>query len=129
MIGEQKRLPPSTECDSIQKSKHAHESNRQKALEFAKHIPKPKVVVKPLAEKPNEGRDFPRLRDSLDELGGTTHLLEEDSDGFDDTYYVQSNNVYDDNFETAAKISALEAKRMDARKQVEAIKKSLGLAK
>ena len=111
ILSEQKKLPASNELQSIQVSKQVEASNRARAMEFAKKVPKPKVIV-----KAESSRKF--------------HFVEKDDDGYEgagDGDYMMQNDMYGDNYMTNAKLQQLESKHEDTRKQVDAIKKSLGL--
>ena len=112
ILSEQKKLPASNELQSIQVSKQVEASNRARAIEFAKNVPKPKVVVK---DEPVRSKKYASM-DADDGYEG------EGDDG-----YMMQNDMYGDNYMTNAKLQQLESKHEDTRKQVEAIKKSLGL--
>ena len=103
----QKKLPSSSEVNSIEIEKMKLESKRIKALEFAKNIPKPKAD-KPLV---------------LIKGSNSTRALEEDDS------YLMKNNDFGGDYRDISKIESLEIKHEESRRQVEAIKRSMGLMK
>ena len=53
--------------------------------------------------------------------------IDEDYGGENDEYLVNSNDIYGEDYATNAKMMQLDNKHADTKKQVDAIKKSLGL--
>lgn len=107
---QQQKLPPSSEQLEIEKSKQKVESKREKALQFAKNVPKPKprvVVNSAIGEKGKVGVDKGNENDETDE------------------------SLYFDGFESesaeAKKLAYLEAEHDERKKKVEGIRKALGL--
>mmetsp|Transcript_9617 Transcript_9617/g.13147 ORF Transcript_9617/g.13147 Transcript_9617/m.13147 type:complete len:378 (-) Transcript_9617:24-1157(-) len=97
----QKKLPPSNEKFEIEIAQKKQESKRQKAIEFAKNIPKPKVNKSKDQDKDNEGVNY-------DEDGGGQFQMGE-------------------GYEEDIKLQELEAKHVNSKKQIEAIRKAMGL--
>ena len=77
-------------------------SNRQKALDFAKNIPKPKIRAK------------------AGEVGGTSDYYGDDND----TIAEGGADYYDAD---AYKLQELETKHMNSKKQIDAIRKQMGM--
>ena len=93
----QKKLPPSNEKFEIEIAQKKQESKRQKAIEFAKNIPKPKA---------NKSKDQEGANND-DEGGGQFQMGE--------------------GYEEDIKLQELEAKHVNSKKQIEAIRKAMGL--
>lgn len=90
------------------------ESKRAKALEFAKRVPKPKVKQDSetaIARENDNGKKFISRRDHEDEA------------------YLVAGDEFGTDFEVAGKIQSLELKHEESRRQVDAIKKSMGILK
>eukprot|EP01041_Mallomonas_annulata_P002338 gene2342-4547_t len=98
-LQQQRRLPPSSEAVSVTLTKKKEESSRGKALSFAKNIPKPKI--------PKTNSSPSRTPSGREDEG---------SDSLDAAVY-----------EEQSKLLELQARHVDSKRQVEAIKKSLGL--
>jgi len=101
---QQKKLPSSSESSDIEVSKKKLSSKREKALEFAKHVPKPKVDTK-------------KIKEQSSPLG---------IEIIDDNYMLKGDQ-YGMDYGEICKIQSLEAQHDEKKKQVEAIKRSLGM--
>ena len=109
VLKQQRKLPPSSEASSIEASAKVLESKRAKALEFARHIPKPKVQPSTKnigVANVSKGRHIP-----------------------EDEAYIIANDEFGGTYETAGKLLSLEQKHEESRLQVDAIKRSMGLLK
>jgi hypothetical protein len=107
VIMQQPKKPSSIEENDLTVAKGKQESNRQRALEFAKHIPKPKVAPNYSGKRgqPNTGPS-----------GGGD--LEGGNDG----------GIYmDDDAMDAAHLQELEMKHAQNKARMDAIKRSLAL--
>ena len=113
VLSNQSKLPPSTEKHDILISEQKIQSNRQKAIEFSRNIPKPKV-------KSRDNNEY-NLRNR--EKGN-------DGDNYDDNFDDHNDNCKD-NYGITNKeenrILELEAKHKQNKIQMEAIRKSLGM--
>jgi len=105
---QQPKLPPSTEASSLVISKQLQESKRAKAVKFAKLIPKPKV------QRKVQNNSNWKISDGAADKGG----YDEDSE-YDAGY---SGGQHEN-----TRLEELEAKHSEGKKQLDAIKKSLGL--
>jgi hypothetical protein len=104
---QQKKLPASTEVREIVLDKMKHESKRNKALEFAKHIPKPKV-----------GREQDgKMKSPMQRV---------DEEGED---YMTANDEFGFGYKELSKIHSLEVKHEESRKQVDAIRRAMCMGK
>jgi len=99
---QQRKLPASTEAREIVLDKMKHESKRAKAIEFAKQIPKPKA-----SESKSKS---PAKR-------------------IDDDEYLTANDEFGLGHQELSKIQSLQVKHEESRKQVEAIKRAMGMGK
>lgn len=115
VISEQRKLPPSKEARDIKVNQEAQCSSRLRALEFSRNIPKPRVVKK---ESAGEARS--KKQNQYNEM---------EMEMEDDDYYVTADDIYGADYATNSKMQALDNKHNDTKKQVDAIKKSLGLMK
>ncbi len=109
-ILQQPKLPSATEQADLMISKKKYESNRIRAMEYAKHIPKPKNSQSEGKSNGNDDDDeeeSDRLR-SREGGGGGGGYLYMDEDAFQ-----------------SAKLQELEAKHQQGKARLEAIKKSL----
>ena len=88
------------------------ESKRAKALEFAKRVPRPKV-------KQDSETAVARAN-----IGGKKY-----DHGENDEAYLTAGDEFGTDFEVAGKIQSLELKHEESRRQVEAIKRSMGIMK
>lgn len=115
VLSNQSKLPPSSEKHDIQISEQKFQSNRQKAIEFSRNIPKPKV-------KSRDNNEY-NLRNK--EKGN------DDGDNYDDNFDDHNDNNFKDNYGITNKeenrILELEAKHKQNKIQMEAIRKSLGM--
>ena len=103
-LSDQKRIPYSSEASGIEISRRKLESNRERAMKFAKHIPKPSIKSK--TDGVGSGK--------IDEEGTT------------DDMYLQADE-YGQSYEKASKLQELQAKHEDSRRNVQAIRKSMGM--
>ena len=102
-LQQQPKLPPSTEASQMVVAKGKQESKREKALQFAKKVPKPKSRL------PSTNARSETSEDALDDMENDELMM----------------NNFHGNIETR-RLDELEAKHNDKKRQVEAIKKSLG---
>ena len=107
-LSDQKRIPYSCEASGVEISRRKLESNRERAMQFAKHIPKPLIKLK----------------------GDGSGKGEEDGTGTGerttDDVYLQADE-YGQSYEKASKLQELQAKHEDSRRNVQAIRKSMGM--
>ena len=113
-IEQNRKLPASTEVRDILTDKAKHESKRSKALEFARNIPKPKV------ETTSAGAS---VSGAAGKGRGTSRRQEIDD------HYVTDNDEYGVEYGDVCRRQGLELKHEESRRQVEAIKRSMGLMK
>lgn len=151
LIQQQRKLPPATEQIDIEKSKQKLNSKRQKALEFARNIPKP------AAEKGQQ--QYGPTGESLTHRDSTGGYLEDEEDGFggERTWEKTSNSrvslsagssrlpgrvvkktlrstsvALDEalagvaDYEVSSRLLELEAKHQQSKAQVDAIRKAFG---
>ena len=97
----QKKLPPSNEKNEMEIAHKKLESKRQKAIDFAKNIPKPKI---------------PAAKDACGKQRGD----DEESAGM-------SNFDMGEGYEEELKLHELEAKHVNSKRQIEAIRKAMGM--
>jgi hypothetical protein len=110
VLDNQRKLPQSSEMSDIEVSKKKMESRREKALQFAKNIPKPKVRHASFTGVAAAADGA--LADGESSLGaGASGYLEDNGIG------VVENSA----------LSELDAKHEANKRQVDAIKRSLGL--
>ena len=107
-ISQQPKLPSAAEKHDIRVSEQKFSSNRQKAIEFAKNVPKPKVASYPVKRAGRDGErerysDEPSMHAALGDM----------SLGAD--------------FQAESKIMELEAQHNNRRIQIEAIKRTMGM--
>lgn len=100
---DQRKVLPSSEASAITTAKQKLESKREKALEFAKHVPKPKPPKQSSSSSP------------LTPVEGGEH------DEDDEMAIMQLGN------EHSSALDALTAKHAENKRQVEAIKRSVGI--
>jgi len=117
VLSDQKKVPSASEMADIKVSKQKGGSNFARATEYARNVPKPKVVREEQSG-PRAGRR-PRAEDdgyagSLEADGGEGH-------------YVMQNDVYGADYATSSKMEALDNKHLETKRQVDAIKKAMGL--
>lgn len=103
---QQKKLPASTEVREIVLDKMKHESKRNKALEFAKQIPKPKIG-----------------REQDGKMKNSMQRVDEEDD------YMTANDEFGFGYKEFSKIQSLEVKHEESRKQVEAIRRAMCMGK
>ena len=99
------------------------ESNRERALQFSKHVPKPKTKADMDGGEIGNGGGGGGLRKTND-------YHDDDDDGYDDGYddsYVKANDQYGPSYESAMRLQVLQAKHNDNRRNIQAIKKSVGI--
>jgi hypothetical protein len=94
---QQPKLPAAAEQVEINKSMQKLVSKRTKAIEFAKQIPKPKAKTSVASEVDNSGID------------------------------VNEKDVYGTTNDDAQRLAELEMKHEEKRRQIEAIKRSMGM--
>ena len=90
------------------------ESKRAKAMEFAKHVPKPKVKNDSETAIARENKIYKKSSNRNED---------------DDETYLIAGDEFGADFEVAGRIQSLELKHEESRRQVEAIKKSMGILK
>eukprot|EP01032_Pedospumella_encystans_P017599 gene17599-20047_t len=117
-ISQQPKLPPAAEKRDIAISEQKFNSRRQKAIEFAKNVPKPRVPSQPTSQQGRGGK-APN--------GG-------DGDYDESDYYTtNNNNAHAGGMDMGAeyahesRIMELEAQHNNRKIQIEAMKKNLGL--
>ena len=136
-IRQQPKLPPSSEKRDIALSQQKLNSNRQRAIEFAKNVPKPKVNRG--AQGSIRNNNFNNIQYGAEggdgrEGGEGDYDEEEGGDGF--PYSTNSNHAYArDNtgmqmgaeFLQESRILELETKHKNSKLQIDAMRKTLGL--
>ena len=105
-LSEQKRLPQSSESSDVQLCKRRLESNRERAIQFSRGIPKPINKSKnDIAERKNGEED--EVEESF--AKNSNH----DEWGLSD--------------EKAAKLRELQLKHLESKKNIEAMRKTMGM--
>ena len=104
----------------IEMTKKRLESNRERALQFSKHVPKPKTKGDTEGGETGNGgvRKTNDYHDDDDDY---------DNDGYDDSYVKAANDQYGPSYESAMRLQVLQAKHNDNRRNIQAIKKSVGI--
>lgn len=102
---QQRKLPDGNEMAAIEVSKKKCDSKREKAIAFAKNVPKPKIRIVKTDFQQGPGRRPADEMDPFDDYGLGMEPTAESS-----------------------KIEELNAKHLESKRQVEAIKRSMGLA-
>jgi len=118
MLHHQRKLPQSAEANDMEISKQKNMSKRERALQFAKNVPKPKVASS------GNGGNAP---------GGVKHCVDGDDQGDDEDWagrgydhdYVTSSDTTGMDYAAANRLDELEAKHEASKRQIEAIKRSL----
>ena len=97
------------------------ESNRERALQFSKHVPKPKTKAELEGGEIGNGGGGRKTNDYHDD--------DDDGydDGYDDSYVKAANDQYGPSYESAMRLQVLQAKHNDNRRNIQAIKKSVGI--
>ena len=113
-LSNQPKLPSASEQSDLQIAKKKYESNRIRAMEYAKNVPKPKVSNNPTIN-PNQQytqQDFEEY---------------DDGDGFMNNHNQRNNGglYMDEDAFQAAKLQELEAKHAQGKARMDAIKKSI----
>lgn len=108
------------------------ESKREKALNFARNVPKPKVVQEDVVRKGYSSSDsefMNGLGENEPELTmAAVHRKpangKKSGKGF---AQLTAQEVYDSQYGNTNKLNELEQKHLDGRKQIDLIKKSMGM--
>lgn len=103
-LGDQRRLPYSSEASGVQISKKKLESNRERAMQFAKNIPRPVVKGKEMKSSDGDGDDEDDMADRL--MSGSDY------------------GVIDQN---AFKLEELQAKHLESKRSIDAMRKQMGM--
>jgi Jhy protein len=111
----QRRLPNASEALSIEVTKKRLESNRERALNFAKNVPKPKVKT-----SSGSGGDE-------EQTGARGGVGCGENYGDDDEDHLLAPDEFGTSFEEAARLQELQAKHQESRRKIEAIKRSMGI--
>lgn len=115
-IAQQPKLPPAAEKHDIRLSEQKYNSSRQKALDFAKNIPKPKVAPRSTVRGGN-----PSLQDEQDFF----------DDGGAGAYATAAAGAagmsMGADYQTESRIMELEAQHNNRKVQIEAIRRTMGL--
>ena len=130
LLSKKSKLPPSSEKHDIQISEQKFSSNRQKAIEFSKNIPKPKVKSR---DSNDDGKH--RTIKNNDYDNGDNDDNDGDGDYYDNNGGGRNggNGNVKDSFTFGVtnkeenRILELEAKHKQNKLQMEAIRKSLGM--
>jgi hypothetical protein len=134
VLQEQRKLPYSSEAVGIEITKKRLESNRERALQFAKQVPKPKA--KGGAEGAGATAVGPRGRDYDDYGngrggrgggGGNGYGDDDDDDDAYDDSYVVAPEKFGPSYESATRLQELQAKHNDNRRNIQSLKKALGV--
>jgi len=126
ILSNQSKLPSSSEKHDIQISEHKFSSNRQKAIEFSKNIPKPKVKSSDSNDKKSRDKKY----NDNNNNGNDSYYDNNDDDyggGDNHTDNVNSKDTYGITYKEENRILELEAKHKQSKLQMEAIRKSLGM--
>ena len=99
-LGDQRRLPYSSEASGVQISKKKLESNRERAIQFAKNIPRPVI-------KGKEMKSF-----------------DADDDDIADRLMCGNDYVVD---QKAFKLEELQAKHLESKRSIDAMRKQMGM--
>ena len=113
---QQSKVPPSQEALEMSIAKQKQESSREKAIEFARQVPRPRP--RPTRRREEEGDSSCSPRRSANLRG------EGVGDRDRDLHYSSKESS---DLQAPSRLEELEAKHNQGKKQVEAIKKSLGL--
>lgn len=125
-LSQQKRLPSSEEAKGINISAVRLDSKRERALEFARHVPKPKVKSE-LSQGGDAVGDDECTDGELIVAARRKGARAARTDNDDDDDYMAEHDVLGGEFAAMSKLDELEARHQDSRRQVEAIKRSLGM--
>jgi hypothetical protein len=109
VIAHQPKLPPAAEKHDILISEQKFSSNRQKALEFAKQVPKPKVAAP--AQKAAAAR---AMAEGTFDPEGAAHA-------------AASGMSMGAEYQTESRIMELEAQHNNRKLQIEAIRRTMGM--
>ena len=105
-LSEQRRLPQSSELSDVQVSKRRLESNRERAIQFSRGVPKPVIKLK---------------NDAVEKRGDEESEKEE--------RFMKSSN--DDEWglsdAKAAKLRELQLKHMESKKNIDAMRRAMGM--
>ena len=121
-LSEQRRLPQSSELSDVQVSKRRLESNRERAIQFSRGIPKPAIKLK------NSNSNAERKGDEEEE--GEEEIEErfrrknhsnndDDDDEYDGGWGLSSAK--------ASKLRELQLKHLESKKNIDAMKRSMGM--
>jgi hypothetical protein len=106
----QPKLPSSVEQSDLMTSKKKYDSNRIRGMEYAKHIPKPKLATN--SQDQCDGEDQQQQQDQQDDERRRVS-------------YTGGGLYMDEDALQAAKLQELEAKHQQGKARLEAIKKSI----
>ena len=101
-LGDQRRLPYSSEASGVQISKKKLESNRERAIQFAKNIPRPAIKGKEMKSFDVDDED-----DMADRL--------------------MSGSEYGVGDQKAFKLEELQAKHLESKRSIDAMRKQMGM--
>jgi len=119
VLHQQRKLPQSSESNDIEISKQKNMSKRERALHFAKSVPKPKVAQSGNGEGMNSESKAISTRSEIDEDDWAGRGYDHD--------YVTSADTTGMDYTAANRLDELQAKHQASVRQVEAIKRSLKL--
>ena len=108
-LSEQRRLPQSSELSDVQVSKRRLESNRERAIQFSRGVPKPAIKLK------NTNSNSTAERKGSEEEEGD----EDDNKDDDDGWGLSSAK--------ASKLRELQLKHLESKKNIDAMKRSMGM--
>lgn len=132
MAQQQRKLPAASEMKDMAVAKSKLDSKRERALQFAKQVPKPAVVSKSSEVQSDDhaGRDRDRdtsfdHEDSMGDYGGDENMVA----CFDDTMYESTPQMGRSVVHQSepSRLELLQAKHAQSKRQVDAIKASLGM--
>ena len=117
------KLPPSAEKHDIALSQQKHSSRRQKALDFAKNVPKPRV-----AANSNNNSKQHQQQNNRDYCDG-----EEEDGGYGNGFPLPGSSSgtagmeLGTEFQHESRLLELEARHNNSKAQIDAIRRNLGL--
>ena len=116
---DQKKVPHSSEASGVEMCRKKMESNRERGMQFAKQIPRPSSLKTKSETATNSNSNS---NSNGDRDRGHSLEDEEGCEGF-----LTRNDEYGMPYDKASKLQELQAKHEDSRRNVQAIRKSMGM--
>ena len=123
-LSEQRRLPQSSELSDVQVSKRRLESNRERAIQFSRGIPKPAIKLKNSNSNSNAERKGDEEEEGEEEIEERFRRKnhsnnDDDDDDYDGGWGLSSAK--------ASKLRELQLKHLESKKNIDAMKRSMGM--